>query len=113
MQPTAKFEIDPMTVSQSVATPIGAIDLSRGDATITVTENKMQSLTVTELPSGKVTSPAVTNGGAQFTISANDTSTSITIVDDRLTSATLPVSTTVTSPVGTPVATATIHSAKR
>ena len=96
LQPTATFEIDPMTVTEvspSGATPIGTIDLSNGDASIVVDEQNITGLTVTENPpSATIIKPVITVGSAQFTISASDPSTSITIVDDRGTSATLPVS---------------------
>ena len=93
LQPTGTFNVDPMTVnelSQSVATPIGSIDLSQGDVTIMVSETEMNTLTVAG-DSGLSLAPSVTNGSAQFTIPASDTSTRIIITDDRNTQAKLPV----------------------
>jgi hypothetical protein len=108
LQPTGTFDVDPMTVnqlSQSVATPIGSIDLSQGDVTIMVSESEMTTLAVGG-DSGLSLTPAVTNGSAQFTIPASDTSTVITITDDRKTQATLPV-------VSSTVNTTAIRKAKR
>ena len=77
-------------LSQSHEAPIGSIDLSQGDVTLMVSENKMTTLTVAG-DSGLSLTPVVASGSAQFTIPASDTSTVITITDDRNTQAKLPV----------------------